>query len=271
MDQLRNKILEVAKELYPDDFEAVAALISPAVGLQIIDGTPLPGKSKFGGNPDVGASFVWPKSEGKPLMFLCQINLNDISRQRMLPPEGMLYFFISAESQEQTSLASSQFTVIYDNDLGGLAAIQSPQPASIPAAPIAFFKHYTTPSYQERIMLEKGFDINDLRESVNEITTGNSWDPHHLLGDPDAVQGAVRLFWASRLLNPDDIFYEKLEANLERFYRVGDEFVLLLQINLEDKAVLLPGYGDSCLYFGILNSDLERRNFDNVQLVIQGT
>lgn len=65
------------------------------------------GQSKLGGKPDLPRKFEWPRRDGKPLAFLAQINLNQLSSKPKvagLPTHGILYFFSSFGWQEKDSL-----------------------------------------------------------------------------------------------------------------------------------------------------------------------
>jgi len=64
------------------------------------------GTSKIGGQPDLPKTHNWPVSlfDKRPLMFLAQINLKDLSHyhaiQGILPAEGWLFFFMDCLMQE---------------------------------------------------------------------------------------------------------------------------------------------------------------------------
>lgn len=54
------------------------------------------GESKIGGAPHLPPNFEWFTFNNKPLAFLAQINLEQVSKydiQKLLPETGMLYFF----------------------------------------------------------------------------------------------------------------------------------------------------------------------------------
>lgn len=69
-----------------------------AIGLQFQScSDPLEGQSKWWGAPDLPLDMDYPcASDGEPLLFVCQIRLEDIAQydtENLLPHTGMLYFF----------------------------------------------------------------------------------------------------------------------------------------------------------------------------------
>ena len=69
------------------------------------------GATRFGGQPDVPADFVWPAYEGesydnvvkdRPLTFLAQFNCAELARfdtEHLLPDHGLLSFFYETDTQ----------------------------------------------------------------------------------------------------------------------------------------------------------------------------
>lgn len=66
------------------------------------------GNTRFGGYPDVINKFLWPKNkEGKYYTFLCQINLNELSKyESKLPKKGTLYFFYGSNLNTNAKYSS---------------------------------------------------------------------------------------------------------------------------------------------------------------------
>ena len=69
-----------------------------AIGLQFQScSDSLEGQSKWWGSPDLPLDMDYPcASDGEPLLFVCQIRLEDIAQydtENLLPHTGMLYFF----------------------------------------------------------------------------------------------------------------------------------------------------------------------------------
>jgi uncharacterized protein YwqG len=60
------------------------------------------GKSKVGGFPDVPSNFNWPMHGNRRLAFVCQVNLEELSKlgtSIRLPSNGILSFFYDLEKQ----------------------------------------------------------------------------------------------------------------------------------------------------------------------------
>lgn len=265
-------------ELFKDNSEKVSSIVSNSIGIKLIQGSfkvKLP--SKIGGCPDTNIDFEWPYYEGIPLHFLCQINLNDLRNFNLeLPSEGILYFFVAPTSSENYHQLKNAIKVIYVSSIKESARLEKIGTQPINENQIDFFEHFTLPSYQEKRRLDLQIDASDnfdeLEEYISELTYGEAYAiKHHILGDPDALQGSVRIYWGADQLYPDDIYYEKITSSLDKAVEIGEDFVLLLQLDLQDELISLPQYGDSCLYFGILRKDLKLMDFSNVKLVIQNT
>lgn len=69
------------------------------------------GQSRYGGQPDVPADFIWPRYTGKdyeglvaerPLSFMAQINLAEAAefdKDGLLPKKGLLSFFYELQTE----------------------------------------------------------------------------------------------------------------------------------------------------------------------------
>lgn len=75
------------------------------VGMRIVPkrGRTALGASKLGGAPDLPKGFVWPDYEGRPMAFVGQLRLAEISpavrADLRLPKQGLISFFVAAESE----------------------------------------------------------------------------------------------------------------------------------------------------------------------------
>uniref|UniRef100_UPI00404A6D33 DUF1963 domain-containing protein n=1 Tax=Gelidibacter sp. TaxID=2018083 RepID=UPI00404A6D33 len=276
---MKKLIYQKISELFPNDSEKIKNLLSFSIGLEIdMNNQTEKLKSKFGGFPDVKEGFEWPYIESRPLTFLCQINLEQISNYvSTLPKNGIIYFFIAPLDEEEYPKVTNMIKVIFEEKNDFQPVNFDFEFPALDEFSISFYEHYTIPSYQEREILEYNFDyetsnsIDELQCFINELTHSDECISHHLIGYPNAVQGSVRIFWASKLLNPFDNYFEEIDKDLQKFQKVGDDFELLLQINLEDDRINIPNLGENCLYFGILKQDLLEKKFDRVKLVIQST
>lgn len=74
-------------------------LALPALAVELRQGPP-DGKSKLGGLPDLPAGTDWPRRGHKPLAFVAQLDLGEVSRYLrapVLPTTGLLSFFYEAD------------------------------------------------------------------------------------------------------------------------------------------------------------------------------
>jgi len=105
-------------------FDQIKPLIRDQISLHLTpsaESSFVEGESKIGGMPDLPSTISWPKNlKGNSLSFIGQINLTDLSKvylSNLLPLQGTLYFFYSAE-QEAWGFDPNdkdQFSVIYDD------------------------------------------------------------------------------------------------------------------------------------------------------------
>lgn len=274
-------------ELFGRKAKLIRKHISPAVGIKIVD-DPSEGYSidtdngiisKLGGSPDVNADFIWPQYGQAPLTFLCQINLKHLTTyQSILPKSGVLLFFVANDDVDAGAELQTAVKVIYLPEEGLSTKSQNKEAAVHDGLAMTFYPHYTVPSYQEEAVaqlvedFDLGDDLGELEAYISELTYGSDdFTKDHLLGDPNAIQGAVRIYWGAQHRHPEDTYYERMLDYLDEALAIGNDFILLLQIDLSTADISFPGYGDSCLYFGIHKDDLARQNFDNVKLVFQNT
>lgn len=261
--------------------------VSPAVGIKIVEDpwedysidTDNGIISKLGGSPDVNDDFIWPQYGQSPLTFLCQINLKHLTTyQSVLPRSGVLLFFVANDDVDAGAELQAAVKVIYLPEEGLSTKSQIKEAAAHDRLAMTFYPHYTVPSYQEEAVaqlvedFDLGDDLEELGAYISELTYGSDdFTKDHLLGDPNAIQGAVRIYWGAQHRHPEDAYCERIVDYQDEALAIGNDFILLLQIDLSTADISLTGYGDSCLYFGIHKDDLARQNFDNVKLVFQNT
>ncbi len=272
-------------ELFGYNNRQIQKLLSNSIGIRLYqkmippntDSDPI--RSKIGGVPDIGDDFIWPVIDNLPLTFLAQINLDDIKDYSLeLPFKGVLYFFVANKSSEDYTQVVQNIKIIYKEDSKRNNKRSGTESEGFEEYLIEFYRHFTLPSYQERMIHDNTFystlldELSELEEYISEVTFGDEdYTRHHMLGDPNAIQGSVRPFWGASIIEPEDVYYENSTAYWNKAEKIGDEFILLLQIDLSDDRIALFNYGDNCLYFGIHKKDLENKNFNNVKLVIQNT
>ncbi|WP_445458516.1 DUF1963 domain-containing protein [Flavobacterium sp. HNIBRBA15423] len=229
----------------------------------------------MGGNPFISDK-NWPLYNGRPLLFLCKLSLDQINKiNNSLKLKGNLFFFILLEDiGNRYPTKKGEFKVLYfednvlENDKNNYFKIKEHS--------ISFFEHYTFPSFQECIIEKNNISDEDI-EIIEEIESEiylpideNLDISHQILGHPKAVQGSVRFWWSKQYFG----FEEDTKLSEIDFKRVRQEennFILLLQLNFDDAKIEVDYFGNSVAYFGIHKHDLENKNFENVKLIIQNT
>lgn len=233
--------------------------------------------SRTGGVPDVPIDFVWPTEPqtGRPLSFIAQINLQEVApfdEDGLLPSEGLLYFFYSAEQEAwgYDSQDAGMFSVQYYE--GSTSHLQRmPFPENMPED-----AHFTPCALVPQTEISLCFDtpiFNNLSEDEQEtiFEIFNEGGPSNkMLGYADTIQGEMELECelVTNGLNCGDSFgyqdprAKELEPN-------ATDWRLLLQVdsNEEENDMM---WGDAGrLYFWIKEQDLRARNFDKSWMILQ--
>jgi|GEM_PF-484200 len=186
------------------------------------------GVSKLGGRPDLSPGSHWPTRSGRPLAFVAQVNLADVTSldpTGLLPRAGLLSFFHGASDSAEdhcavilsdpgTSLTRRRFpAALGDAERYGAVPVTAEAQLTLPPDPPGWLTD------EERAAHE------------NEMYTIGDGRDHRLLGHPSPVQGDPR-----------------------------DGRVLLLQIDSDDDARM--AWGDAGrLYYLIECEDLRARQF----------
>ena len=253
------------------------SLRKPAVHLVA---SPQRGFSQVGGKPTLPAGFEWPAWNGKPLNFLCQIDLKAIPADAdigPLPRIGYLFFFFSAEQEtwgfDPKDIGS--WRVFYFEKLENAA--EASCPPTLPkqhvydAVHVMFKSVLTYPdSEDERVDRLQLSDAEreaylDLGHSVFEGKPA-----HHLLGHPGPVQNndmdlECQLVSHGVYCGDESGYKSPRRAELEKGKA---DWLLLLQLDSDDDADMM--WGDAGrLYFWINKNDLVRRDFSKVWMILQ--
>jgi len=239
-----------------------------------------PGFSKIGGEPIGNASLQWPEWQGKPLAFLCQIDLSVIPKSKatnLLPSEGRLYFFYN---QEQTTWGfdpkdRGSWRVIYANDKDELKPVHAPAGLRKESAylekHVRFSEVLVYPDWQDDRIDQ--LSLNDSQsDEYFELCSAVFQDQpaHQMLGFPSPVQGndmdLESQLVANGLYCGDATGYNDPKAKELESGR--HEWLLLLQLDSDDESNMM--WGDSgMLYFWIRKNDLKNKDFSNVWMILQ--
>ena len=271
---IKEEIDKLIKEHFGEKSELVESILKPSVGIRINENSNSEKLSKFGGLPKVKSSFHLPKN--KEYSLLCQLDLSELKAfdvENLLPKEGILYFFIDNSlknfSEENCSV------VFYQKYNSKLDLIYQDQHLNCIYKEVQFdfFEYYSFVSYQENEYLKLGKEIDgnlidDIMEDIlfntNQIGVG-----HQILGAPQALQGGVYYHFAHKYLGFKD--YNLNERQKNEIAQIQDDFILLLQVDLEDTRFSFSEFNMGVLYFGILKEDLNNLRFDKTVLVFQST
>lgn len=125
------------------------------------------GESKIGGYPHLPAGFEYPQEAHFVYEFVAQVNLADLadSDQAILPPTGMLYFFID----DDFNVANVNAKVVFNADM---SALQVTAPPKDKASRCESFEGRTA-STEMKCNIAKGytFEQKALDNAYNELYT----------------------------------------------------------------------------------------------------
>lgn len=238
------------------------------------------GLSKIGGIPLGNASFQWPEWKGKPLSFLCQIDLSAIPKSEstsLLPNDGILYFFYD---QEQSTWGfdpkdRGSWSVIYISEKNELKPINAPAGLSkeyiYNEKYIKFSELLMYPDWQDD-RIDK-LNLNDAQsDEYFELRSSifQNQPAHQLLGYPSPVQGNQMDLESQLVSNGlycgDATGYNDPKAKELEPGRY--DWILLLQLDSDDDTGMM--WGDvGMLYFWIRKNDLKNKDFSNVWMILQ--
>ncbi|EDP94190.1 DUF1963 domain-containing protein [Kordia algicida OT-1] len=263
---------------FPLQFNIVEGIIKHSIGLRIsVDSRKKNNQSKFGGFPSIYKNSKPDLNSNNEFKMLCEIHLAEIKlfdKYKLLPSNGILCFFINPNS---TRFEFNDYKVIYSETSTDKILISEIKfsNAVFTENSLVFFEHYTFPSYQEKARLEIEDTIDDdviesIYEEICEITEQTLEIGHQILGEPQATQGTVKYWWALKYLGYDK--YDELNVSQQQeISTIQDDFVLILQIDLEDENISFTNFETGVLYFGITKNDLKNKAFEKVVLVYQSS
>ena len=270
--------------------DALARLAEPSIRITprpaALETLP-PGASRFGGAPDVAPGFAWPERDGRPLTFLAQLDLADV-RAPDLPASGWLLFFYDAVEQPwgfDPKDAGGARVVHVDAPRGALERRRHPEVDArggpFRCCALSFAPAVDLPDLEDDLVVKARLRPEDMKSretdayyDVAAALSGHA-DPdatyHHLLGNPQLVQGDMR---GECQLVTSGIYVGKPEAfqgeRTQELLRVApSEWRLLLQLDTDEEG---PGWtwGDAGrVYFWIRRADLAAGAFDRTWLVLQ--
>lgn len=249
------------------------------------------GKSKIGGKPHLPESFAWPYYEGedyegvlknRPLSFLAQFNLEEIAeydQDNRLPHKGMLYFFYDLCTMRWGFDPKDKgcARVFYVEDPSALQAVDFPEELEtdfvLPEFEVAFTARMDLPDYEEiaEFMPDLEWDSYDEEKVLFGYEGDEDEEVSKLLGYADLIQGDM-LLECEEVCN--GIYCGNIpdltEEQQGKMLADSKEWELLFQMSTvgnEDYELMFGDCGS--IYFYIKKQDLQKKNFDNVWLVLQ--
>ena len=244
----------------------------------------LPNSSKIGGKPWLPRDFQWPvfvdeeENIGRPLSFLCQIDLEDIKQydnEGLLPDRGILYFFYECESMRWGSDAEDNgcAKVFYYEQTENFIAMEIPKEMAeenvVPEMAVCFKVNQSYPPFEEfflRSDVECDFEAYD--ECLEKLSSDEEKEHHKLLGYAYNLQDEM-LTDCARIRQELDNSQYILKKEESRQSDAKD-WILLLQLSTLEKEEWKLTWGDcGMLYFYIRRQDLIEKRFENAWFVLQ--
>jgi uncharacterized protein YwqG len=274
----RNRGGAAEQKSIAEHMEYLNSLRQPAVALSKSDERRF---SKMGGLPNLPGGLAWPQWKGKPLAFLCQLDLSELPAEPGLPEfprTGCLYFFYDPEQStwgfDPKDKGSWQVLYVPDNvrDCPPRDAPEHLDSSSIfREKPIAFSLLQTYPNWEDDRVRALGLSAKQFDEYVTLCTSVFMSQPfHYLFGHPFPIQGndmdlECQLVSAG-LYCGDRSGYESKQA--EELGPRRADWTLLLQLDSDDETRMMWGDG-GMLYFWIRKDDLQAGRFENCWMILQ--
>ena len=161
--------------------------------------------TRFGGQPDVPRSFIWPTFEGKdyddvtkerPLAFLAQFNCTELIEfdiEKRLPDHGLLSFFYELDTQRWGYDPNDRgcARVYWFEDLSQLSAAEFPDELDVeyrlPILNIRLSAETSLPSLEDFLTAFPQETDDSYIAAYNELTAASD-TYSQLLGWPDVLQ-----------------------------------------------------------------------------------
>lgn len=278
----QKRLEKIIKDNLPARYcKSLLKLAKPAIYIRTVmmeeDSIIPPGCSRIGGNPDLPIGLDWPKWKNKPLSFLLQINLKDITGFPIadcLPKEGMLSFFYDTIEQPWgfDPADKGRWKVFCFNSSNiNLLECKKPAPGikSYDCSLLRFQEILTLPPWGTDVLGQIGLPEDEedaYRELLDEIHNDSK---HQMFGYPAQIQGEMQIecqLVTHGLYCGDDSVCNDPRA--KELIKNAHQWQLLLQLDSDDGANMVWGdYGR--LFFWIQEGDLKQVDFDNVWLILQ--
>lgn len=250
------------------------------------------GATRFGGQPDVSADFVWPTYDhvvkDRPLTFLAQFNCAELAKfdkEHLLPDHGLLSFFYETDTQcwGYDPKDKGCARVYWFEDISALSAADFPadmeEDFKFPMVKIKMGSKITYPSWQDfREVFPDEKDCDAFDEVWAEWMEDDSKEMENnsqLLGWPDVIQNSMfdecdLVSQGYCLGNPEN--WNRIPKGIRQKAEetARDRWVLLFQVDTVECDDFELMFGDcGYIYFYITKEDLSARRFDRIWLILQ--
>lgn len=241
------------------------------------------GLTKFGGKPDVPEGFLWACYEERPLAFIAQFDLSEISKfdtEDLLPKTGLLSFFYELETKPQSvdDEDNSFARVYWFEDKNALHEAEFPDALKhrLPEFGIAAKSEKSYQSYPDFLLqrpklTEEWERFERAQKSIGVEDSGNITK---MLGWADPVRGnmTVQCELVSRGYNLADE-QGKSEVPLldkqEAEQWSAKDWLPLLQLDTVTDEDFCLDLGGGRLYFYIHRDELDLRDYTAIKVIWQ--
>ncbi len=257
--------IAIIEKLAPQSLHApLRELLRPAIALQGTrddDENIAVGASKFGGTPDVPASFEWPMWQEVPINFMAQINLDEIAAfdvENVLPSSGVLSFFYYQYNWEE-----EEPILVHglEEEAGAWRVFHFAEPLERTAGPAGWNNESSNHIGSGRMTASLVVDLPPRPLGISDDWTNEEWQTHESLIEHFAIEEPhlmlgypIPHWWDARI-------------DAARITGRGEpeDWKLLLQLNSDEELSWMWGDMGSLFYL-IHCDDLKAGDFSRVWL-----
>lgn len=250
--------------------EATAPHVRDAVRLEPATG---PSASHIGGVPALPANTAWPRHKGKSMMFLAQVDLDQVKQaypDSPFPAGGQLLFFVAQPGTWDDWPKEKGFAILHrgHGDPGDVAEPPSDLVAKhrFPRQAVHCVAYEDLPELHTTRDDESDDDADTYFRLWTHLSSGGGETSHKLLGHAQPVQYAMELECE---LFVNGMTHRDLDTSKGMALKESaKDWRLLLQLDSMPSADMM--WGDAgMLYFWIREQDLRADRFDAALVLLQ--
>lgn len=283
-EKQRAQLIEELNQIASEPLRSrLSTMIRPAIAIEtsLSTGELAPLESKFGGAPDVPLGLEWPRFKGEPLVFVAQLNLEELApfdMEERLPKSGLLSFWTSWNvdfgSWRVFHFQSKEWQRAVFPEKASAGFLQTlwrrftaGETPKFPPTPLQFRVWASHPwSCAEFYGEQRHLNNEQLNLALADTLFSSE---HQIFGFPNNIQNDVRddcaYFWNEFLDWPEA---QELGLSPEHDQTEWNDWELLLQIGGDINAKM--DWGDAgAIYFLMRRADLEARRFERAWFVFQ--